>query len=354
MVFKLKNYLIAGAFLTGSLAGHSQDNASDKNLHFVDSVLTEAKKYPTTTHFLYEIMKGSEVNFNDGNKLEKIIKDVEKQHPKKTGYSREDVIKIFVATHESIKKYGPEIETHKFDCDDLSFIYLAVGEKFGLPFYGVHSPGHMFVRYDSDGKHDSFNKNSQLNKGDINWETTTGEIIPDENYVKETNLFSEVKKELIGKIYLKNLTKSELISVAYTNKADSKNDNSSIPYYNSAIKLDSTNFTAYFNRGSRLGMEKNYDLAIEDYSKTIELHPFFLKAYQNRGFTFIMKGDYEHAIQDCNKSVEMDPNGWDNYFLRGMAFYQKGDYEKSIEDFDKAEKLKQETSIIEKTLIGKP
>src|SRR3989344_6195545 len=202
MKFNLKNYLATGAILAGGLFSNylqAQENSS-----FIDSVMAEARKYPSTTHFMYELNKENNFNFHDLNKLEKIIEGVEKQCGKKEKYSREEAIEILKTTGKEIKNLGLEYKSNKFDCDDMSYIYLAVGEKFNLPLYGVLIPFHFFIRYDPDGKHNFLDSIDSVNKGDFNWETTDGKIVEDNKFYKKGA--NSIKKG--G--YLKNLTKQEL------------------------------------------------------------------------------------------------------------------------------------------------
>ena len=42
------------------------------------------------------------------------------------------------------------LNTHKGYCMNLSLLYLILGQKLGLPFYGVALPNHFFVRYERE------------------------------------------------------------------------------------------------------------------------------------------------------------------------------------------------------------
>ena len=125
MKFNLKNCLFAGAFVFGTLfSGYSQSQQIAKEkIHLEDSIYSELKKYPTTTHFIYEIMNDSKSNFYNIDTLEKIIGNVEKQFPKKDNFYEKEVIDILKATGKEIKIQGLEFEKGKFDCDDF-FFYL--------------------------------------------------------------------------------------------------------------------------------------------------------------------------------------------------------------------------------------
>ncbi len=302
MRFNWKLPVIAGTFLVSSLLGYSQTQEKGQNKSaFVDSVMNETEKYPTTTHFMYEIMKDSENNFHDVNKLEKIIENVEKQYNKKEKYSKEEVIEILKTTHREINNLGLEYEIHKFDCSDMSFIYLAVGEKFNLNLFGVRAPGHMFIRYGS------LESTDIVNKGDFNWETTENELYSDKDYI---GLLTIQRESIEKNLYMKNLTKQELIAIAYA------------------------------DRGKWEEKNKNYDLAIKDYNKSIELNPNSSETYRNRGHPFFYKKDYAAAIENFSKAIELESNFSEAYYCRGVTYERIGNFEKANADFKKAKEFK--------------
>ena len=226
----------------------SQQIAKEK-IPLEDSLYSELKKYPTTTHFIYEIMNNSTRNFYNIDTLEKIISNVEKQFPKKDNFSEKEITDVFKATDKEIKIQGLEPKENKFDCDDFSFIYLAVGEKLNIPLYAVPAPAHIFIRYDKDGKHNSLNSKDPVNEGDFNWETTGDFSFSDSSFIDD----EKIPKELIKKgIFMKNLTKLELIA------------------------------QAYFNKGVSLNHLGKYNLAIENYDLAIELNPNDADFYCNK------------------------------------------------------------------------
>ena len=125
MKFNLKNCLFEGASVFRTLSSvysQSQQRTKEK-IHLEDSIYSELKKYPNTTHFMYEIMNNSKFDFHNTDILEKIISNVEKQFPKKDNFYEKEVIDILKATGKEIKIQGLEFEKGKFDCDDF-FFYL--------------------------------------------------------------------------------------------------------------------------------------------------------------------------------------------------------------------------------------
>jgi len=75
--------------------------------------------------------------------------------------------------YESLERV---LRTGKGICNSFTMIYIILGEKLGMPIYGVYMPRHIFVRYqDKDGY--------------INIETTAGGIsIPDKEYINDFGL----------------------------------------------------------------------------------------------------------------------------------------------------------------------
>src|SRR3989344_6048176 len=146
-----------------------------KNISFPDLIINQLKEYPTTTHLIYKIQKGSKNLFRNVNILNRIIKNIEYKFPKKEIYSKDETIKILLGINKEIQRFGLGRKKN-IDCDDFSFIYIAVEEKLNLNLFGVYSPGHLFIRHDPDKKHDSLNPKNLINQNDFNWETTSAEI----------------------------------------------------------------------------------------------------------------------------------------------------------------------------------
>ena len=230
--------------------------------------------------------------------LDNLIKNAENYLPKKTyspftNYTKEEIKEISKQIYYQIV-YGnmPDINQRNDFCSKSSLVYLAIGQVYNLHFYASMLPsdierrGHIFVRYDRDGKHDPLNPNNPFNKGDINIETTEGEIedekkFSDEFYMKNYYL----KKESLEKNnYLRNLNEKELLSKAYSERMtffflekDKKRKltiqdfDAAIKDYNLAIKLDSNNFGAFLRRGLILNLKGEYKKAIENFEQALEI-----------------------------------------------------------------------------------
>jgi len=85
----------------------------------------------------------------------------------------------------------PGIKERTDICYRKSLIFLAIGRKNNIPFYFIDipaEPGHTFIRYDPDAKHDPLNPDNPINKDDINIETTAEGIFSDQFYINEYHL----------------------------------------------------------------------------------------------------------------------------------------------------------------------
>lgn len=309
MAYNWKARLLAGAVFLSSLGVYFQyrkkKSAEEKEL-FSEQVLAESEKYPSTTHFIYEIQKNSHLNFHNADTLEMITRNVKKIFAKKEKYSEDEALEMLTAIDNEIKNLGFRYKYQKFDCDDISYIYLFIGEKFNLSLHGVFAPGHMFVRYDSDGRHNPENPADSVNIGDFNWETIEAKVYSDEHYKKILNIHEKSIKNLA---YLDNLTKKELIASAY--------ENCGISFYERGL----------------------YGQALENYSKSILLAENNSSAYLNRGSAFAVKWEYNLALKDYNKSIELDPNNISAYLMRAEIFAITGQHDLAKKDYEKAREI---------------
>lgn len=136
------------------------------------------------------------------------------------------------------------LDEKKGNCVGLSYLYLSLAERLGLPIYGCSTPEHFFVRWD-DGK---FIRNIET--------TARGE----KTYTLSYMLSDNISEESIDKgVYLRKLSKKEVVGDVLS------------------------------NRGVVFASKGELDKAILDYSKAIELNLNDARTYYNRGLAYAEK-----------------------------------------------------------------
>ena len=71
-------------------------------------------------------------------------------------------------------------------------------------------------------------------------------------------------------------------------------------YFDAAIRVEPTRWTAYYNRAVAFRMEKNWKAAINDLNQTIRLQPAFFSATWDRAIIYQTTGDYAAELDDLN------------------------------------------------------
>ena len=82
-----------------------------------------------------------------------------------------------------------------------------------------------------------------------------------------------------------------------------------------AIKLDSKNAVAYYERAYAKRQKKDITGAIADYTRAIELDGKDGDFYKGRGDVRVEKKQYGAAVNDIQKATELEPKNGDYYGL---------------------------------------
>lgn len=107
-----------------------------------------------------------------------------------------------------------------------------------------------------------------------------------------------------------------------------------IPYLNKAIILNPKNVQALSVRAESHKMTNNFDKAISDYSRVIELNPDDTDNYWFRAELLLQFNRLESALDDLNQSLNLDPTNIFALRLRGKTNYALKNYDKALDDFD--------------------
>ena len=241
-------------------------------------------------------------------------------------------------------------------CLSLSMLYLALGERLGVPVYGVVVPGHFFVRYDNGriyfniettnkGRNaedsyyiDKFKvpENSELYMTKLDKKQSLGCFFNNLgnsyvvcNNIKQARLALERSVELapmlseawsnLGNIYLR---------LNYTQEA--------INAYKGALKINPNDAKTYNNLGNAYIQLQWFDSAIGELRKAIDIDPQFNDAYKNMAIAYCRKEAYDWAIPYIKKAMNIDPNDTQCYILLGEIYFKTGNYSGAINEYNRA------------------
>jgi len=246
-------------------------------------------------------------------------------------------------------------------CLSLSVLYLAIGERLGLPLYGVVVPGHFFVRYD-DGKIR------------FNIETTSrGGTASDEDYIKKFNVPRNGDT-----IYMTNLNKRQTMGCFFNNLGNAYQDvgntdqamaslqwavyinpslaesrlnlgniymrkgrtDDAITEYQQAVKINPDDGKGHNNLGTAYQRREWLKDAVNEYTAAIRLDSNYIDAYRNLSATYRKLNRLAEARAIIVQAMEMEPRNAYLYCDLADIYSQGDDYDEAISRYEKALKLK--------------
>jgi len=245
-------------------------------------------------------------------------------------------------------------------CLSLSILYLSLGERLGMPLYGVVVPSHFFVRYD-DGR------------VRFNIETTgKGGNAPDEHYV------DKFKVPEGDNIYMLNLNKRQTLGCFFNNLGNTYSDigdtktalvaleiaveinpslsesrtnlgniylqkdriNDAIYEYEAALKINPGDAKTHNNLGNAYTKRGWFSNAISHYTQSIGLDPNFTEAYRNLATAYSKNERFGQAVVVLRQAIDLEPKNAILYSQLGDVYSQMGDCEKAIFQYEKALRIK--------------
>ncbi len=248
-------------------------------------------------------------------------------------------------------------------CLSLSILYLSLGERLGLPLYGVVVPEHFFVRYD-DGR------------VRFNIETTAkGGSAPDEHYVEEF----KVPEDDEG-VYMLNLNKIQTLGCLFNNLGNTYSEvgnidaallaleraveinpslaesrtnlgniylrkdrvEDAIYEYRAALKIKPEDAKTHNNLGNAYMRKEWFNDAVSEYSYSVELDPNFAEAYKNLASAYCKQGMFGQALSQLRQAVGLEPEDASLYSQMGMVYHGMGSYEDAIFQYEKALRIKRD------------
>jgi tetratricopeptide (TPR) repeat protein len=199
-------------------------------------------------------------------------------------------------------------------CLSLSVLYLAIGERLGLPLYGVVVPGHFFVRYD-DGR-ERFNIET----------TSKGGYATDESYIKKF----KVPSETADGIYMKNLNALQTLGCFFNNLGNSYmevgNKKQAQAALERAVGINPGLAESRTNLGNIYLQDEKVDEAIRQYRAALQISPDDAKVRNNIGNAYFKKGWLNEATTEYERAIKLDPNLTDAYKNAATIYCQQKQY----------------------------
>ncbi len=184
-------------------------------------------------------------------------------------------------------------------CLSLSILYLSIGERLGLPLYGVVVPGHFFVRYD-DGK-TRFNIEA----------THQGSSAPDSYYIEQFNV------PKTDTIYMTNLNKRQTLGCFFNNLGnvykDINNVNQAMASLQWAVYINPSLVESRGNLGNIYLIKNRIDDAITEFQASVKISPDDAKSHYNLGNAYLRRERFNEALAELTSAIRLDPNLIDAY-----------------------------------------
>lgn len=202
-------------------------------------------------------------------------------------------------------------------CLSLSILYLAVGERLGLPLYGVVVPGHFFVRYD-DGQ------------TRLNIETTAGGGMPEDAYYRET-----FQPPAGHKLYMANLDKRQTLGCFFNNLGNSYRSVGQIEQafveLTRAVQINPSLAEARTNLGNLYLQKGQIQQAVQEYRQALSLLPNDPKTLNNLGNAYLQQNELQQAVQTYLQALRFDASMTDTHRNLAHVYRRQGLTDKAFE-----------------------
>ncbi|MBN2021004.1 MAG: tetratricopeptide repeat protein [Sedimentisphaerales bacterium] len=245
-------------------------------------------------------------------------------------------------------------------CLSLSIVYLAIGERLGLPLYGVVAPGHFFVRYD-DGQtrfnieathqgvsptDDYYIKTFNVPAGDTLYMTNLNKLQTLGcfcnnlgNVYKEVANYDQAMQALKCAVYINPTLAESRANLGGIYLVKNRPDDA-IPEFQAAIRINPNNGRTHYGLGNAYYMRDWLNDAVSEYTITTRYEPNFVDAYRNLSLTYRRLDRLPEAKATTIQALVYEPKNPHLYFDLAEVYAQSDDYNEAITRYEKAIKLK--------------
>ena len=167
---------------------------------------------------------------------------------------------------------------------NLSLLYLILGQKLGLPLYGVALPNHFFIRYEQEGVN-------------INIETTQhGASYPDSFYQQRFGALADKENSY----FMQNLNGRKTLGAYFSNVGmvyyQNQKPERAVFYLGLSTAINSQSIDAQNNRSSIYSELKTPHKAIDHYTLALKAHPKNTATLFTLGLALMASVDSTQAI----------------------------------------------------------
>lgn len=261
-------------------------------------------KYQTSAHLMLNMEQEFQVTDDDFKTLDDLLDSVIKKIKTKPTYTKKEAFNIFKTIASELQVYQKNenelfsfgLREKIFDCDNFSVVYASVGEILNLPIKMINVMDHVFVRWNFREDH-------------LNWDNMWGD---------------EDNKAFLDWVYKVNFGPDALF-----------------------VEMNTKEIVAmgYFNRGSFLYYQNEYQKSVTEFNKALVLYPNFRLALYNKGYSLMQMENFNQALNVFNTIIHETPEFANAYNARGLVYSKMNLYDKAIIEFTKTIELNSKSDV---------
>jgi tetratricopeptide (TPR) repeat protein len=115
--------------------------------------------------------------------------------------------------------------------------------------------------------------------------------------------------------------------------------NRDIVKWSNAIRRDSHNAQAYYDRGHAYAVKGDFDRALTDLNEAIRLEPQRASFFVERAWVHLSRKEYEASIANNTEALRLEPANADALFNRGGAHAALGNHQSAVADYSEVIRL---------------
>ena len=128
-------------------------------------------------------------------------------------------------------------------------------------------------------------------------------------------------------------------------------DTIAVTYYNNALRIDSYNEIALYNKALFFQSMLDWNNALNSYAELHKVSPFHSSGHYNLGFIHMELGLYDVAANNFSDAIYSDSQFYEAYYSRGNCFENLGNVAQAESDYKRAIEINSEYTYAIEALI---